>query len=198
MQGNWAVIFMWICIFKARITNCSGLVKTDEKRPLAMHNFYENALQNADISGPEKGAFAPPRLGLSEHCAVLFIGAAILILSSVLGINADGKVYLPPFSGYGWPTLCATKALFHRDCAGCGITRSLISLGHGDWRASLAFHPAGIAFYIFLWAEVPFRVSALRGAKKGLLVPRNRFLNGFGCVVAAAFLATGIYRFWPR
>ncbi len=134
----------------------------------------------------------------NERRSLLFLCGAILILSSVLGINAQGQVYLPPFENFGGPTICATKALFHRDCAGCGITRSLVSLGHGNWRASLFYHPAGIAFYGFLWAQVVFQFGALRRLKNGQSGGCSHALTYYGYALVVAFLVTGVYRFWPH
>jgi hypothetical protein len=134
----------------------------------------------------------------NERRSLLIICGAILFLSSVLGINQGGQVYLPPFEQFGLPAMCATKVLFHLDCAGCGITRSLVSIGHGDWRAGQAFHPAGLAVYGFLWAQVLLQISALRRLKRGESVPRSRFLTWYFYLLLAMFFATGVSRFWPR
>ncbi len=160
-----------------------------------MQNLQEVPVPEAAYNHNSDSAL---RSDANERRSLLILCGSILILSSVLGINQWGKVYLPPFENLGGPTLCVTKALFHRDCAGCGITRSLISLGHGDWRASLAFHPVGIAFYGFLWCQVVFQFSALRRLKNGQLGGKNRFLTCYFYIIIAAFFATGVYRFWPQ
>jgi hypothetical protein len=134
----------------------------------------------------------------NERRSLLIICGAILFLSSVLQINQNGQVYLPPFEQFGLPAMCATKVLFHLDCAGCGITRSLVSIGHGDWRTSLAFHPAGLAVYGFLWAQVLFQVMALQRLRRGQSSAQNRFLSWYFYLLLAMFFATGVSRFWPR
>ncbi|HEY0073714.1 MAG TPA: DUF2752 domain-containing protein [Abditibacteriaceae bacterium] len=134
----------------------------------------------------------------NERRSLLLICGAILFLSSALGINQSGRVYLPPFEQFGLPAMCATKVLFHLDCAGCGITRSLVSIGHGNWRAGLAFHPAGLAVYGFLWAQVLFQVIALQRLRRGQSSAQNRFLSWYFYLLLAMFFATGISRFWPR
>ena len=191
MQAKNALILSLFCGFIADFPWAAQTVFTQE-------NLMQN-IQKIPARLPEDyNAAITFRSEWNERRAILFICGAILILSSVLGINPAGKVYLPPFSSVGGPTLCATKVLFHRDCAGCGITRSLVSLGHGNWRASLAFHPVGIAFYGFLWAQVLVQFSALRRLKSGQFAGRNRFLTYYGYILIIAFFATGVYRFWPR
>lgn len=134
----------------------------------------------------------------NERRSLLLICGAILVLSSALGINTNGQVYLPPFEQFGLPAMCATKVLFHLDCAGCGITRSLVSIGHGNWRDGLAFHPAGLAVYGFLWAQVIFQIVALRCLKRGLPIAQSRFLSWYFYALLAMFFLTGLWRFWPR
>jgi hypothetical protein len=55
----------------------------------------------------------------------------------------------------GLPMLCPFRMVTGLPCPGCGMTRSLISLAHGDIAASLYFHPLGPALAI---------VAALAGA----------------------------------
>jgi hypothetical protein len=163
----------------------------NESLPSAMQNIYELP-SPAPLHDSNTGK--PLRAAANERRALLLVCGGILFLSSVLGINQAGQVYVPPFADHGLPAMCATKILFHRDCPGCGITRSLISLGHGNWRASLAYHPAGIAFYLFLWAQVLSLISSLCRLKNGQCAGRSRVLTIFTYAIVAAFLATGVFR----
>jgi hypothetical protein len=45
--------------------------------------------------------------------------------------------------------LCAVKMFLGLDCPGCGITRSLTHLTHGNFRESIRMHPLGI--FLALW-----------------------------------------------
>lgn len=157
-------------------------------------------MQNATEARPAPMNFGSRTLlgERNERRSLLLICGAILFLSSALGINANGQVYLPPFEQFGLPAMCATKVLFHLDCAGCGITRSLVSIGHGNWRAGLAFHPAGLALYGFLWAQVIVQFAALRRLKNGQASGQNRFLLWYFYALLAMFFVTGVSRFWPR
>ena len=43
----------------------------------------------------------------------------------------------------GLPVLCPLRFLTGLPCPGCGMTRSLVALAHGDLAGSLFFHPLG-------------------------------------------------------
>ena len=43
------------------------------------------------------------------------------------------------------PSLCPFKRVTGLPCPGCGMTRSVVTLLHGDLAASLYYHPLGIA-----------------------------------------------------
>ena len=42
------------------------------------------------------------------------------------------------------PNLCIWRALFHRNCPGCGLTRGICFLVHGRVREAIAFNPLSI------------------------------------------------------
>jgi hypothetical protein len=42
------------------------------------------------------------------------------------------------------PSLCPFKVMTGLPCPGCGMTRSVVTLLHGDLRTSLYFHPLGV------------------------------------------------------
>lgn len=52
------------------------------------------------------------------------------------------------------PVLCPVRRATGRPCPGCGGTRSLVHLLHGDLRGSAGAHPLGPAFGLLLvaWA----------------------------------------------
>ncbi len=79
-----------------------------------------------------------------------FIGlTGILALSALLPLpGADGRIA-------HLPSLCPFYALTGLPCPGCGLTRSFVCLGHGQFLQSLHWHPLGLALYgvcIGLWA----------------------------------------------
>lgn len=69
-------------------------------------------------------------------------------------------MYTPcAFSG---PTLCAFRIVTGIPCAGCGLTRSVCALTHGDWKTSLEMHAmtlpvlAYLAGVWFVWVSRSF------------------------------------------
>lgn len=46
--------------------------------------------------------------------------------------------------------VCISVRLFHVECWGCGLTRSIQHLIHGEWQESLDYHPLGWLVFILL------------------------------------------------
>jgi hypothetical protein len=63
--------------------------------------------------------------------------AAGIILSVSLALAVTG-IPGPP---------CLFRALYGIPCPGCGLTRSLLALWHGDLRAAVLYHPLGAPLF---------------------------------------------------
>ncbi len=74
---------------------------------------------------------------------------------------------VPPDWIGGLPTLCPFRLLTGLPCPGCGMTRSLVALTHGDVLGALFFHPLGPIVALALVALL------LRTTRS----PLNRYLN---------------------
>jgi hypothetical protein len=66
----------------------------------------------------------------------------------LLGIAA----VVPPSRVDSGPVVCPVRRVTGRRCPGCGATRSLVRLVHGDPRGSAAEHPLGPALGVLLLA----------------------------------------------
>ncbi len=55
-----------------------------------------------------------------------------------------------------------SRQWFGLNCPGCGLTRSLIHLAHGDWQASMAMHRLGWMMAAAILLQFPYRISCLR------------------------------------
>jgi hypothetical protein len=53
------------------------------------------------------------------------------------------------------PSVCLIKRFFGVECYGCGMTRALSALLHGEWRAALAYN-RGVMFVFMLLALTVF------------------------------------------
>jgi len=65
----------------------------------------------------------------------------ILMLPIVLGVSYSSE-FFPELSTNGVP--CIFRELFDIECWGCGMTRSIIALLHGDFSRSFSFHRFGL------------------------------------------------------
>jgi hypothetical protein len=93
-------------------------------------------------------------------------------------------------------SLCAFQVWTGQPCPGCGMTRSIVRLSHGDVGASLGYHPLGIVLAGGL-------VLALVGTVVGLLKgndPVQRFLERRGLIAMVGFvgalLVVWVVRAW--
>src|SRR5690349_16616668 len=70
---------------------------------------------------------------------LLAAALAVPLLGAAMRYDPAGRVWFTGFESAPLPTLCPSRWLGFR-CPTCGVTRSVIALMHGDWRASLALH----------------------------------------------------------
>jgi hypothetical protein len=65
------------------------------------------------------------------------------------------------------PSVCIWQNLFHFSCPGCGLCRSIVCLGHGEFSRALSFHPLGPLFFLVILAvglsQNPIRLTGKLG-----------------------------------
>jgi hypothetical protein len=113
-----------------------------------------------------------PRPDPLYHTVILVICTGVMILSLLLSVREERQVLIP-LLGTPLPELCMTKRWTGLGCPGCGMTRSFISLGHGDLRAAWHYNPAGPMLFAILAIQVPLRLVQLARIRRG--VPELRF-----------------------
>ena len=114
----------------------SGRVWTIVRSILGALLEKKRALRSAEVLSP-----GPARIE-----AALFNPLSILGAQGILALS----LILPP-GGLGLP-LCWLDTLFGIPCPGCGLTRSVTAVTHGEWGAALGHHPFG--FLVWLLAVV--------------------------------------------
>lgn len=87
-----------------------------------------------DVDHDQDTTAARLKAGLGSHLGLL-LGVGILVASWVL----------PP-EGLGL-SLCWFNSVLALPCPGCGMTRSIILIGHGAWRLAWSHHPFGYLVY---------------------------------------------------
>lgn len=97
---------------------------------------------------------------------ILLLATGTLILAACLRIEQGSAVLLPGLSR-ALPEICTSKRLFGWSCPGCGLTRSFISLAHGEWLAAWQYNPAGPLFFALFAVQIPYRLGQLRRLRLG-------------------------------
>ena len=120
-------------------------------------------LPNIAAIGVPSAASAPPAgTHANYHRLILAIAAGIVLAACLLQVRDDQRVAVSLFARWPLPEVCQSKVLFGVACPGCGLTRSFVHLAHGDIPASLAVHPVGWLVALFVVAQFPYRVWALK------------------------------------
>ena len=125
----------------------------------------------------------------------LIASLAVIALASVLEVR-DQRVVLP-FSGFPLPESCWFKRLTGLGCPGCGLTRSVICLVHGNFLAAWDFNPGGYVFALLITAQLPYRIAQIWRIRYGFApwCLTNATL-GAASLAALALLVQWIVRWW--
>jgi len=115
------------------------------------------------------------------------VAAAVLAAAFVLPLPVNGAIA-------GVPALCPAWNLFGVPCPFCGMTRSFVCIGHGDFSAAFAYHPLGPLLF------VSTAVFAAAGFSKGVWRPSPPLVRLLATSFAAMLGAAWVLRlcgFWP-
>jgi hypothetical protein len=85
---------------------------------------------------------------------------------------------------------CPTAGLFHKPCPGCGMTRALLLLAHGDLAGSIAMHPLAVpaALAQIALAVATIVVTLQRGTPFAVLETRYGRASVMSMVVVLVFV----------
>lgn len=121
-----------------------------------------------------------PLLAERRLCIVLLAAAAAIAIGSALGFS----LWQCPFhSATGLP------------CPGCGLTRGMVALAHGDWRKATTFHPF-TPFFALGWFFILI-VTLLPGKARALLLENLAAVErrtGAMTILLLLFLGYGLTR----
>jgi uncharacterized protein DUF2752 len=147
---------------------------------------------------PSDEASVKPRSQWLYHGIWLVLPAAAIGLSLVLTIR-DAREVLLPIVNQPLPELCSFRRITGLDCAGCGLTRSFISIGHGRLAEAWHYHPAGLLLYAIALFQIPWQSVQLWRLSRGQNALRvGNSANGVFFVLAVLLLTVWIVRLWGR
>jgi hypothetical protein len=110
------------------------------------------------------------------HLVWLCLATGVVALSMLMQIRNSQQVTIP-FTQIPLPELCSFRRMTGMDCAGCGMTRCFISLGHGDVPGAWNYNPAGVLLFGIVVFQIPFRAWQLWRIRRGL---PELFLSHYG------------------
>lgn len=79
-----------------------------------------------------------------------FVRARVAVVGGTLASFEAARAYAPYV--HDGPVLCVLRGLTGLPCPGCGLTRALCALSHGDWLGALAFNAAAVPLALCLLA----------------------------------------------
>ena len=129
------------------------------------------------------------------HWVIFALSLLVVVLAMTMRVPGQEQVYLPGMSS-PVPGMCASRQLFGMNCPGCGLTRSFICLGHGQFSRAWHFNPGGFLFFLFVAAQIPWRLTQLALIYAGI---GERWIGVFDWVpwvVASALILQWIVRFF--
>lgn len=94
------------------------------------------------------------------------------------------------------PKICGFKIFTGHDCPGCGMTRCFVCMAHGNVIEAIHFHPWGVAAYILLLIQIPYRIYALIRLARGLPGWYFPYWRQFFCCFLALYFVQWFIRLY--
>lgn len=92
------------------------------------------------------------------------------------------------------PVLCVSRLLFGIPCAGCGLTRAFVALGHGDLDVAIAFNPLSPLLYLWM---AGWWIAAVASLARGQSIATSpRWLGFTGLCGFAGLWAMRLFAFF--
>jgi uncharacterized protein DUF2752 len=127
---------------------------------------------------PPAAAAAPDPRRVARNREMLLIALVVGVAAPLLRVHPDQRVGASWSAGLLLPPLCFSRQWFGVNCPGCGLTRSLVHLAHGDWGESWRCHRLGWLLAGLVVLQVPYRGLELLRPHRRLLSPaRARWVS---------------------
>jgi len=123
---------------------------------------------------------------LTYHAAVLLASLGVIAIALTLRVR-DERVVLPVWD-VPLPEMCWFKRLTGAECPGCGSTRAVISLVHGEFLDAWHHNVGGYLFLALILFQFPYRIGQFCRIHRGLPVWRPRMATSVSTCILAAIL----------
>ncbi len=121
--------------------------------------------------------------------------ASILVLCSVLAIDQGRVAVGTQARSFRMPCVCLFKSITGQDCPFCGLTRSLVSIGHLDLRSGWHYNRAGLLVYLLIAYQLIASLAlVLKGGRAGSWTAGRPMTTRAYYAVSAILLVTWIIR----
>ena len=96
-----------------------------------------------------------------HHRLMLWIAAGVIAGTFLLEVRPDQRVAVRGFGSFPLPELCGSKVVWGFECPACGLTRSFIRAGRGEWLRSLEANRVGFLMMLAVVGQIPYRLAML-------------------------------------
>ncbi|MFW6123645.1 MAG: DUF2752 domain-containing protein [Acidobacteriota bacterium] len=118
----------------------------------------------------------------TPHLIVLFVCLFIIGGAFILKPPTKETPYLR-LGPLPLPEICTFNNITNLPCPGCGLTRSMVALAHGQLKASLAHHRLGIVTFFYLLLQIIYRTALILSG-----TDQHKFLSRSGKILNKGFL----------
>ncbi len=130
---------------------------------------------------------APAAPGTLLHWVFLLLAAAVMFASLSLRVR-DGHQVIVPLVNEALPGTCTFRTVTGIPCPGCGLTRSFISLGHGQLLDAWHYNPAGFVFFAVVAFQIPYRIVQIMRIRRGCQPHRFEYVDHWVLVLLVVAL----------
>ncbi len=142
------------------------------------------------------GNNAPPTR--QRHWEMLAAAGFISVAAACMQVLPDQHVALAYLPTWVVPPTCPMHAMLGIPCPGCGLTRSIILLAHGNLGGSLEMNRMGLIFGLAILAQFPYRIAAL--ARPGRTILSRPWTKGIAAALIAGLVINWLLAIsiWPQ
>jgi hypothetical protein len=100
------------------------------------------------------------------HWLILTLSTCVIAASFFFRVQDEQGVVMP-WVNQPFPGICTFRRIVGINCPGCGMTRSFISIAHGQWARAWDFNPVGFLFFPVVAFQIPYRILQLTRIRRG-------------------------------